>query len=173
MGERTASVLTTLAWYNRRTNEAMAETLAGHPELILLPDRAYYGSILGLLAHVTLSDITWLRRIGAEAMDESRVLSLRFDGLAVQPFRDFDSWREHRRGMDELIEGYCSSLGDDEIVQTVTYRNSRGTLFRQPRWQLLLHMFNHQTHHRGQIAQILDEERVQNDYSNLVWYLRE
>ena len=173
MGPPTTSFLTTLAWYNRRTNDAMAETLAGHRELLLLPDRAYYGSILGLLAHITLSDITWLRRVGAEELDESKLLSLQFEGVAFQPFKDFDSWRDHRSAMDALIEGYCASLAKAAIAQPVDYRNSGGTLFRQRRWQLLLHMFNHQTHHRGQVAQILDEEGVHNDYSNLVWYLRE
>jgi uncharacterized damage-inducible protein DinB len=34
-------------------------------------------------------------------------------------------------------------------------------------------MFNHQTHHRGQVAQVLDEHGIENDVSNLIWYLRE
>ncbi|MFW5688300.1 MAG: DinB family protein [Spirochaetota bacterium] len=48
-----------------------------------------------------------------------------------------------------------------------------GERVRQPRWQLLLHMFNHETHHRGAISQFLDEHDVANDYSNLVYYLRD
>jgi uncharacterized damage-inducible protein DinB len=34
-------------------------------------------------------------------------------------------------------------------------------------------MFNHETHHRGQLAQVLDDRGVQNDFSNLIHYLRE
>jgi uncharacterized damage-inducible protein DinB len=172
MGNPEGSFLTTLAWYNRRTNEAMADIFAVNRDLLEQPGRAYYGSLLGVLAHVVLSDITWLRRVGAEALDEVGVLRLKFDGLAAQPFRDFDEWRDERISMDALIENFCASLSDDGILAEVTYRNSKGDQFRQPRWQLLLQMFNHQTHHRGQIAQILDEEGVANDYSNLVWYLR-
>lgn len=35
-----------------------------------------------------------------------------------------------------------------------------------------MHFFNHQTHHRGQIAAVLDAAGIENDYSNLIWYLR-
>jgi uncharacterized damage-inducible protein DinB len=39
---------------------------------------------------------------------------------------------------------------------------------QKPSWLVLLHMFNHQTHNRGQIALILDQMGVDNDYSGII-----
>jgi uncharacterized damage-inducible protein DinB len=152
------AVFPTLASYNAWVNGALWEILEGHPNLCREPDTTYYGSIVGLLSHVTLSDITWVRRSGVKVTGRAGPLELEFSSLSDVPFPDIASWYELR----------ATDLGGE-----VLYRNSAGREFVQPLWQVLLHMFNPQTHHRGQVAQVLDRGRIENDVSNLIWYLRE
>ena len=162
----------TLAWYNRQVNEAVAELLIEYPVLTLEPKTTYYGSILDLLSHIAHSDRSWLERLDAQALAGTHLPQPRSFSDSGAEFADFDIWRSHRDSLDRFMEGYCEALTETELAREVTYRNSKGVEYRQPLWQLLLHMFNHETHHRGQIAQVLDERGVANDYSNLVWYLR-
>ena len=167
------NIFTTLAKYNEWVNLAVWEVLDPIPDLCRKPNTTYYGSILGLLSHVTVSDITWLRRSGVEEPGRESPLALAFSSLADVPFPDIASWYEHRQELDRLIEAWVTDLNANDLNSEVTYRNSKGREFRQPLWHILLHMFNHQTHHRGQVAQVLDEHGIENDVSNLIWYLRE
>lgn len=168
----TADILRTLAWYNERANAALGEILSREPRLVAEPGTTYYGSILTMLSHLVISDTVWLRRTwpGDERPAE---LGIEFTSVADELFADLARWSAHRRRLDALIRELCGALAQPEYDEEVRYTNTKGAPFVSPRWQLLLHMFNHQTHHRGGIAQLLDERGVANDVSNLVWYLRE
>jgi uncharacterized damage-inducible protein DinB len=70
------------------------------------------------------------------------------------------------------IDAHCRNLSEDGLATSFDYQNSKRREFTQKRWQALLHVFNHQTHHRGQVAQVLDEHGMENDVPNIIWYLR-
>jgi uncharacterized damage-inducible protein DinB len=168
----TESLITTLAWYNRLANDVMAVLLLEHPAIISEPDTTYFGSVLALLNHITLSDIVWLRRFSA-GIERDRSLHIEFRGPRDTVFSTFERWREHRGRLDRYIESFCARCTGATLSDEITYRNSAGTEYRHPLWQPLLHMFNHETHHRGQVAQVLDDRGIENDFSNLIWYIRE
>ena len=48
--------------------------------------------------------------------------------------------------------GHASELSFDHVFQ---YQTFTGEQFKQPTWQMLLHMFNHGTYHRGQLINML------------------
>jgi uncharacterized damage-inducible protein DinB len=166
-------LLETYAWYNRRANSALLAIVQDHRDVATRDQTTYYGSLLALLSHVLLSDITWLRRLDAPDKVGAEVFDLQFSSLADQPFATVTDFCEHRDELDGAMETYCGALSEQDLSQPFEYRNSTGREFRHARWQALLHMFNHQTHHRGQVAQVLDDHGIENDVSNLVWYLRE
>ena len=166
-------LMETYAWYNRKANDALLSIVGNHPELVTRDRTTYYGSLLALLSHILLADITWLRRLGADSEVFGEVFSLSFSSVSEVPFSTPAEFAGHRRKLDIAMEAYCTALSEDDLGRPFEYRNSTGREFRQMRWQALLHMFNHQTHHRGQVAQVLDEHGIENDVSNLIWYLRE
>jgi uncharacterized damage-inducible protein DinB len=166
-------VFRTLAWYNRLANEALSSVLAEHEALTALPDTTWYGSVLSVLCHIVISDTVWLRRVWPSQREQPDRLRLEFETVGDLVFPDLPRWVEHRAALDADIERLCEALDTDGLVERIRYTNTKGARFEQPRWQLLLHMFNHETHHRGGISQFLDEHGVDNDVSNLVWYLRE
>ena len=56
---------------------------------------------------------------------------------------------------DERILAFVEGLDDSALDETFDYATTSGTPQRQPRWEALVHLFNHQTHHRGQAHAIL------------------
>ena len=166
-------LIETYAWYNRKANIGLIQIVRDHPELATRENTTYYGSILALFSHILLSDLTWLRRLGAQETFRAKVSGVRFSSVADKPFSTLNEFADHRYELDGAIETYCRTLAEEALSLPVEYRNSKRRKFTQQRWQVLLHMFNHQTHHRGQIAQVLDENGIENDVSNIIWYLRE
>jgi uncharacterized damage-inducible protein DinB len=163
-----------LAEYNEKTNREMLAILGGvSPELPGKPAGAYHGSILGVLNHLLQADVLWLRRFAhqlpelgpvAKELPEFKLRSLKdlvWDSLAVfQPVRE---------KVDGLLRRAVQAIPPASYPQILEYRNIKGEPQRKVIWRTLLHLFNHQTHHRGQVAALLDQFGIQNDYSNLIW----
>jgi uncharacterized damage-inducible protein DinB len=73
-----------------------------------------------------------------------------------------------RTAVDEAIKQACDLLTEKQYTSILQYKNWDGKEMQKPVWLVLLHMFNHQTHNRGQIALILDQMAVDNDYSGII-----
>ncbi len=173
MAVSASNPITVMARYNRAANAAFLELLKANPHVVDAERNDWFGSVLKLLTHVLLSDTVWLRRTGAREEPQDPLLGLSFSSVHDPVFADFAAYGAHRAKLDDYIVDRCEGLSPEDLDKAVEYANSGGTAFRQPRGLLLMHMFNHQTHHRGQVAEILDQEGIENNASNLVWYLRE
>ena len=68
---------------------------------------------------------------------------------------DFGALREVRNFEDARIQAYTDKLTAESLTGTVAYVNNEGREFRDPLAVLLTHLFNHQTHHRGQVTAML------------------
>jgi uncharacterized damage-inducible protein DinB len=69
---------------------------------------------------------------------------------------DLGSLRLAREAEDERIVGYVARLSEEDLAGEIRYRMlTRPTEIAQPRWSALHHLFNHQTHHRGQAHGLL------------------
>ncbi len=162
-----------LARYNEHANNKLFDCLEGSPETIVTCEAgSYFGSILGLLNHVMIADLGWLNQF--------RSMQPRFDALAdgALDFRppspgkllisDYASFVERRRRVDRVYLAFTDELSDERLREVVVRTNPRGETLNRALWQQLIQLFNHQTHHRGQISQILDASGVKHDFSNVV-----
>lgn len=134
-----------LARYNRWMNEklyALAATLSDEERR--RPMGAFFGSIHATLNHVLLGDRIWLSRLAAGEMPT-------FTSMADELFADFEELRRERALTDGAIERFVASLDDAKLAATVDYRTKRGPS-SHPLWYAVTHLFNHQTHHRGQVT---------------------
>ncbi len=67
-------------------------------------------------------------------------------------FENFDDLRAARRNEDERIAAYIDRLSDADLAARIRYRTiTNPTDVEQPLAPVLMHFFNHQTHHRGQV----------------------
>lgn len=140
-----------MARYNRWMNDklyALAATLTDEERK--RPMGAFFGSIHGTFNHLLLADRTWMARFGAGEPPPVRSLS---DEL----YADFDELRGERAKTDRALEAYVASLTDRALEGTLAYRTMAGAEQAHPLWIALTHVFNHQTHHRGQATTLFSQ----------------
>jgi len=154
-----------MAAYNRWMNDKIYSTAASLPSVEVMTDRgAFFGSIHGTLSHLAVADMIWLQRFahhpaGYAALDAVRSLPIQRD-LTAQPFGELAALTEHRRFLDGVIEAWANAVSEEDLDQVLEYVNTRGETFRKPYFFLVMHFFNHQTHHRGQVTTLLAQAGV-------------
>ncbi len=146
-------------WANRTLYGALT---ALPPEEIARDRRGFFGSILGTLNHLLVGDRLWLARMAGED-------SGWFTSLDQILFADFDTLRREREISDRKILDLVPALPVDGDL---TYRDSRGRP-RQAPWPVVLgHLFNHQTHHRGQVHGMLSHAGYAPPPLDLIYFPR-
>jgi uncharacterized damage-inducible protein DinB len=152
-------------------NKAMMEILKGSP---LDPYDArvdgYFGSIGEIVDHYYKSDIVWINAIST--IRDFKVRSAGLLGTVIKGgerlFAGLGSYCEKRSGLDRIIMDFMDEMTEDDMNREFSRVNSAGERQTKLVWKSLIHMFNHETHHRGQISQILDSMKIENDYSNMI-----
>ncbi len=144
------------AKYNREFNLALFKQLAEIGENERKRDMgAYFGSIHGTLNHILLADRIWLVRF-SRAIPKMTTLNnaelvYEFRSLRQEVCSDFGKLFIERQATDQVITTWAEELTDELLAQAMRYTNSKGQAREHPVWLAVAHMFNHQTHHRGQV----------------------
>lgn len=167
-----------MARYNKVVNTQLYDLLDScEADLITKDTGSYFGSILGLLNHLLLSDLGWLSayRDGNHDLPvlASPVLDFDHPGWKNSLYDNLAELRNHRNKTDLLFQSLVDETPEELFDGVIEVTRSNGKTRSFPFGKVLMHLFNHQTHHRGAISQILDQEGVENDYSNLMRLLME
>jgi uncharacterized damage-inducible protein DinB len=162
-----------LARYNRGVNAALLGLLASLPaEELSKPHGSHFGSIQGIMDHIISCDINWLRRFrelfGADEPLKRPRLSPPGHVWTSYVFPLVEEYARERAAVDAIFVDWISAADTSRFGEVLAYADSHGTPRRYFVREALDHVFNHQTHHRGQISQILDELGIEHDYSNLL-----
>ena len=150
------------ARYNREFNLSLFDRIARLDEGELKRNMgAFFGSIHGTLNHILLADRIWLGRFATAIPDMTSLTGAAlvhdFSSLAQEVCSDFADLRRERMATDQVITHWAEELTDDLLARTMRYRNSSGQAREHPVWLAVAHMFNHQTHHRGQVTTLLSQ----------------
>ncbi len=162
-----------LADYNRWMNARLLQAASGLPPGEIAADRgAFFGSILGTLNHGLVGDTIWLQRFATQGpaggqLDEVVALPTP-QALDQLLFADLDALATHRAWLDERIRHWVAALSDGEIAGVLHYTNIKGVPTCKPFASLVLHFFNHQTHHRGQVTTLLSQAGVDMGVTDLL-----
>ena len=115
---------------------------------LALPDQDYrrsvgvfFGSLHGTLNHLLVTDRMWLKRITGSGEAPTRLDAILFE--------DRVALTRARIAEDQRIIAVVAALDDAGLAQSVAYATSNGAPQRSALGDILLHLFNHQTHHRG------------------------
>jgi len=154
-----------LASYNQSMNKSLFTAAEKLSEADLTGDRgAFFGSILGTLNHILVGDIIWLKRF---ASHPAGFRSLEYVGALSVPvsldttlYSSLSALSEARHVMDEVIVRFAAELSDKALAGSLSYRNTQGIEATKNFGSLVLHLFNHQTHHRGQVSTLLSQSGV-------------
>jgi uncharacterized damage-inducible protein DinB len=162
------------AWMNAKVYEAAGKLSPAE----LVQDRgAFFGSILGTLNHLVVADTIWLKRFAAHparfaALEPVLALPLpeRLDTIL---FTDLAAMTVHRVWLDGVITAFADAMTETGLASTLHYTNTKGTPFARPLSGVLMHFFNHQTHHRGQVSTLLTQAGVDIGVTDLLALLPE
>ena len=142
-----------LGAYNRLANERLYDACSSLGDEERTKDRgAFFGSIHGTLNHILVGDRIWMTRFEGGEAPSTNLDAILFD--------DFDALRGARVAEDARIEAYMALLTAESLGGTISYVNNEGRECRDPLPVLLAHLFNHQTHHRGQVTAMLAKAGV-------------
>jgi uncharacterized damage-inducible protein DinB len=155
-----------LAGYNRWMNERLYSLCAGLSDEERKRDRkAFFRSIHGSLNHVLLADRSWLGRFtGTE---------FRIGSLDQELYADFEDLRRERAVTDAAIEEFCTGLDEARLAATIEYGTLAGKRYGHPLEPALVHFFNHQTHHRGQVTTLLSQLGIDPGATDVIAYYRQ
>jgi uncharacterized damage-inducible protein DinB len=108
--------------------------------------RSSHGGVRGTLAHILFAEWLWLERWKGNSptsvIDEGE-------------FADVMALRERWGVIEEHRQSWLESLHDDDPARAIAYRSLQGEPFEAPLWQLVQHVANHSTYHRGQLVTLL------------------
>ena len=153
----------TMSGYNRWMNERIYERCATLSDAERRADRgAFFRSIHGTLNHILLGDRVWLGRFLGR---DFRVAS-----LDEELYSDFAELTSERRTTDQEIGDWVGTLTAERLAGTLTYTSMINPQKRAyPMWVALVHFFNHQTHHRGQVTTLLSQLGIDPGVTDLIW----
>lgn len=148
--------------YNTIMNERIVSVCMTLDPEILWEDRgAFFHSIMGTLNHLLVADRIWLHRFRHYPWQTS-TWTERIDfplpqALDECPYRTLELYAQARSRMDETIRLWASEVAPRDLEGDLHYRDTQGSARQRPLTVVLVHFFNHQTHHRGQITTLLSQ----------------
>lgn len=155
-----------LARYNRWMNDRLFAVAAELSDDERKRDLgAFFRSIHGTLNHLLLADRIWLARFGV--LEQPR-----FAGMGEELFADFGELQRGRVETDEAISAFVGALTEDRLAAPIAYSRGQRKV-EHPLWFAVLHLFNHQTHHRGQVTTLLMQLGRDPGVTDLIALLRD
>jgi uncharacterized damage-inducible protein DinB len=156
--------LVLMAEYNAWMNTKLYELCAALSDEERKRDRgAFFKSIHGTLQHLLWGDRAWLIRL------------LKWDLPIGKPddvlFDEFDALRAERVRLDGVILEWARNLPEGALAGTfeitsVVYKKT----LRLPLFLVAVQMFNHQTHHRGQLTTPLSQLGIDAGVTDVPWF---
>lgn len=154
---------TTMAHYNHWMNERLYDVCAGLTDADRRRDLgAFFGSVHGTLDHLLWADQVWLGRFTGRprpAAGPGEILHEAFDDL-----------RRVRADVDAEILAWAEAVDPGWLAATLSWTSGAdGATRTRPAWALVVHLFNHQAHHRGQLTTLLTQLGCDYGITDLPW----
>jgi uncharacterized damage-inducible protein DinB len=123
-----------------------------------------HGGIKGTLEHMFRADTLWFSRVSGEPFGKISDIEVpaTLDEIEKQWIQLFSRWQK-----------WMAQLSSNQFGIEVRYTNSQGVPFSTPLWQIVLHLVNHSTMHRGQVVTMMRQAGMKPPLTDLIAYYRE
>lgn len=140
-----------MANYNTWMNEKIYNVCAGISDEQRKADmKVFFKSIHGTLNHLLWGDRAWMSRFNGKTYQLTKIGEDLYD--------QFDVLRQERTKMDEEIKQWVNNLNEEWLLEDLTFDSiAYKKTITIPRSLAVIQLFNHQTHHRGQITTLLSQ----------------
>ncbi len=163
----TPAYVHSMARYGAWQNGQLKDSCAGLSDADLRAERgAFFGSLFATMNHVLWADMIWLSRFAPDQVAPPAIAAA--DNTTLTP--DFAAWAEARAEMDARAIEWSGTVTQDMLDGPLAWYS--GTIeqdLERPFAICVTHFFNHQTHHRGQMHQMLSELGAPTPVSDLIF----
>lgn len=145
-------------WAN---HQVLATAFKLSPEQLYQDQGHSWGTVHGVLLHMSNAEWIWLQRWKGNSPQK-------MPGVSELPTLDAvqSRWAE----IEGDIMGFIASLDSEKLQREVHYTNTSGKNYHLPLWQLMVHVPNHGTHHRGELAAMFAIMKVDHSEDDLLYY---
>lgn len=147
------------SWANHRALDACASLT---PAQFTQNLNSSFPSVCDTLTHIMLAEWLWLERWQG-----------RSPGFPPNDFADLASLRTRWQKIDTDLHAFVQKLSATDLDRVVEYKNTKGNAFSNPMGQMLQHVVNHGTYHRGQITTMLRQLGATPLTTDLIAFYRE
>ncbi len=120
-----------------------------------------WDSVHATLVHMMSSERVWLGRWHGSSPAGH---------LDPADFPSVASVRSAWAGTEKEMRLFIDSQKADDLLAVITYSNFRGETFHVPLWQMLMHVANHETHHRGELAAMFALMQIPHPEDEVIQY---
>lgn len=149
------------AWANAHILDATAQV---SQEQFLAPASYSHGGLRGTLTHILFSEWIWRNRWEGISPAE---------GFMPDDFPTFKSLQERWQAEEKTLMEFVEKLGDETLERAVDYKTTSGKPHQNLLWHLMLHLVNHGTQHRSEVAVMLTDFGYSPGDIDFIKYLRE
>ncbi len=149
--------------YNRWMNERLYALLARFDDAARKEDRgAFFGSMHGTLNHILWGDRMWLGRFTDAPCD--------IPAFGAAMYDDFAELAHEREATDCAILEWAGNVTPAWLDGALVYSSKVDGRRRElPRKVAVIHLFNHATHHRGQLTTLIRQAGQDPGVTDLPW----
>ena len=145
-----------MARYARWQNDSI---IAAADQLTQAQRRADEGLFFGSV-HRTLNHLLWGDQVWAHRLAGTRAPRTSGIGSSVELHDTWQAYKADRRQTDDEIQRWAES-GEIELEGDLAWHSgSLNATVSRPRWTLIVQLFNHGTHHRGQVHGVLTRHGI-------------
>ena len=150
--------------YNRWANERVLESLQPiGQEVFTRNKQASHGSIRGIVAHIAGAEWIWLER-----WKGSSPVSL----LSESEFETVEIAAQRLRKIDHDLKQFTTRLTQEDLDGSRGYKTTEGKAYSNVLSDMLLHLANHSSYHRGQIATLLRQSGAVPQSTDFILFIR-
>jgi uncharacterized damage-inducible protein DinB len=130
--------------YSYWANQRYLKAAAGLTEEQLVHKQGHsWDSVYRVLLHMLSSEWMWLERWNGKSPQSL---------LEPRDYPTLDSIQKFWAGLEPVMRAFVSAQTEAGLQEDSSYTNTRGETYHLPLWQMMVHVPNHNTHHRGELA---------------------
>jgi uncharacterized damage-inducible protein DinB len=148
------------SWANHRTLHACVPL---SEEQFTRDLRSSFRSVRDTLVHISWAEWLWLERWQGRSPDK----------FSSTDFPNLESVRRRWTEVERNLTEYIASLKPEDLERIISHKTTAGVPQAAPLWQMLQHLVNHGTYHRGQVATLLRQLDAKAVSTDLIVFYRE
>jgi uncharacterized damage-inducible protein DinB len=159
-----------LSQYNKAADDAILGLVGNMPAEELNKDRGSFAkSLIGLIDHLAGSNV-FFETVLKDGFPNVKSLSHKYSAHKMEfgkiNFPEPDKLKDVLTVTDKALIEAAKAFSEKDFEKEIRFKGFKGEMVQKTAL-LYLRLINHATHHRGQISQILDEMKIEHDFSGI------